>query len=107
MSFGDFRSKKKRSFLPYLPLALSFFFHVRAHGWTELREEKRIERALLLRAGAPPRQRHEPPAWLAKLGAELQKLEQSSLKHALNNSFWNPAWVGKEVRKKNSSSLFI
>ena len=38
--------------------------------------------------------------WLAKLGAELQKLEQSSLKHALNNSFWNPAWVGKEVRKK-------
>ena len=72
MPFGDFRSKKneKRSFLPHLPLALSFF-HVRAHGRTEPREEKRIERALLLRAGAPPRQRREPPAWLAKLGAEL------------------------------------
>ena len=68
MPFDDFRSKKKekRSFLPYLPLALSFFFHVRAHGRTEPREEKRIERALLLRAGAPPRQRREPPAMPAR-----------------------------------------
>ena len=57
----DLKKNEKRSFLSHLPLALSFF-HVRARGQTEPREEKWIEQPLLFRAGAPPRQRREPRA---------------------------------------------